>query len=411
MHPPVYGIPCPPADSPLRRFIALPDPVLLVLGPRRVPPLPTPASNTYTGLSILTSIGFRTLEIDDYITAAQRLRPDILIGPADIQAGDALVKANTRRKEKMAERTMAWMKGLHANLQAADIGGAHEKRSALFAPVLPIDGEMQAEYLDYLSEILPGSVGGLALYRADNTLDVPKTLSNLPRLALTNPTNPHSLLREVALGIDIFTVPFLTTATDAGVALTFTFPPPPPSIDSNVPLQLGYSLHPSIHATSLLPLAPSCDCHTCTNHHRAYICHLLSAKEMLAWVLLQVHNHANIDRFFAGVRASIAAGRFEKDASAFERTYQTDLDLGTGQGPRVRGYQVRSEGATKEKRNKAPYQKLRGNGIEKESTSRDKGIGEDGNLSSRVEEVEMGDLGFAFLTQQEGQDEEGQDSN
>ena len=404
MHPPVYGIPCPPADSPLRRFIALPEPVLLVLGPRRVPPLPTPTSNTYTGLSILTSIGFRTLEIDDYITAAQRLRPDIVVGPADIQAGDAMAKASGRRKEKMGERTMAWMNGLHAGLKAGDVAGAFKKHSALFAPILPIDGELQAEYLEYLSGTLLDSIGGLALYNADNTLDVPETLSKHPRLALTNPINPLSLLREIALGIDIFTIPFLTTATDAGVALTFTFPPPQPSIDTSLPLPLGYSLHPTTHATSILPLTPSCDCYSCTNHHRAYVCHLLSAKEMLAWVLLQIHNHAIIDRFFAGVRASIAADRFEKDVEAFERTYQTDLELGTGQGPRVRGYQVRSEGVVKGKRNKPPYQKLEGQKGEKQGISRDKEIDRAGMLSSKVGEVEMEDLDFAFLTQEEGPD-------
>ena len=299
---------------------------------------------------------------------------------------------------------MAWMKGLHAGLKATDVAGAFEKRSALFAPILPIEGELQTEYLDYLSETLPESIDGLSFYNADNTFDVPGSLSKLPRLALTNPANPHSLLREIALGIDLFTIPFLTTATDAGVALTFTFPPPPPSIDSTAPLPLGHSLHPNIYATSLLPLAPSCDCYTCTNHHQAYICHLLSTKEMLAWVLLQVHNHAVIDRFFAGVRASIAADRFEKDVEAFECTYQTELELGTGQGPRVRGYQVRSEGVVRGKRNKPPYQKFDGHKVEKQRISKGMEIDRAGMVSSKVDEVEIEELDFAFLMEEEGRD-------
>ena len=411
----MYKFPCPPSASPLRRFIALPSPALLVLGPRRLPPLATPASNTYTGLSVLTSVGFRTLEIDEYIRAAQKLRPDIIIGPADVQAGDAQAKAGAKRKEKMSERTMAWMKGLHLGLRAEDAVGAFSNRTKLFAPIMPIEGELQAEYLDYLSsDSVSSSLGGIALYDAASTLDLPPRLLDLPRLALTNPNNPQALLREIALGVDVATIPFLTAATDAGVALTFSFPAPDQHVSSANALSLGINLHPATHAMSLLPLTPDCDCYTCTTHHRAYINHLLSAKEMLAWVLLQVHNHAVIHRFYVGVRTSIASGTFEKDAEDFNRAYESDLELGTGLGPRIRGYQVRSEGVVKEKINKPPYQKLEEDVVANRGTERERALDEGmqkiaeatGLPGPDVDGAEMDDLGFAMLIGDE--DEEGE---
>lgn len=88
------------------------------------------------------------------------------------------------------------------------------------------------------------------------------------------------------------------------------------------------------YSTDLSPLVPGCGCYTCRNHHRAYIRHLLHAKEMLAWTLLQIHNYRTVDAFFDAVRESIRRGTFEEDVRTFERTYASALPEQTGQGPR-----------------------------------------------------------------------------
>jgi queuine tRNA-ribosyltransferase accessory subunit len=72
---------------------------------------------------------------------------------------------------------------------------------------------------------------------------------------------------------------------------------------------------------------------------------------MLAWTLLQVHNHAVMERFFQGVRESIARGKFEEDVKAFNRTYEADMPAKTGLGPRIRGYQTKSVGGGEAKKN------------------------------------------------------------
>ena len=328
---PIYDFPCFQNESPLRQFIALQKDALLILGPRRLPPTLTPASNTYTSLSIFTSVGFRTLEVSDYVEATQKLRPDIVVSCVDVVHGGSARKLGLKRKEKMTERTLAWTKALISGLDEERPRGTGE--TSLWVPILPIEREMQIEYLDYLEEEdVKVGINGIVLYDIASIDAIPPSLAAIPRLALTAPANPQSILHEVGLGIDILTIPFVSTATDAGIALSFTFSAPlaqPPHV-----LALGIDMWSSKHATDLSPLQPGCTCYACSSHHRAYIHHLLSAKEMLGWVLLQIHNHTAIDVFFEGVRASIARGTFVEDCEAFEKIYEPELPVGSGSGPR-----------------------------------------------------------------------------
>jgi queuine tRNA-ribosyltransferase len=57
------------------------------------------------------------------------------------------------------------------------------------------------------------------------------------------------------------------------------------------------------------PLDASCDCPTCTQFCRAYLRHLCSTDEMLAGVLLSLHNVHAFQRLMAAMRAAIEAGR------------------------------------------------------------------------------------------------------
>jgi queuine tRNA-ribosyltransferase len=233
----------------------------------------------------------------------------------------------------------------------------------IFAPVLPIDYQSQWEYVNYISDELVDQISGLAFYDSNLLPDIPETttMSSLPRLSLDEPSSPHQVLRQISLGIDIFTIPFINFATDAGIALTFEFPSPAPSQPSNEEgsiLPLGIDMWTPAHATSLLSLSASCKCYTCTSHHRAFIQHLLSAKEMLGWVLLQVHNHFVLSDFFASIRHSIKEDRFEKDCEEFARLYDSELPEKSGQGPRVRGYHFKSEGHGEKKKNKAAWGNL-----------------------------------------------------
>jgi queuine tRNA-ribosyltransferase len=63
------------------------------------------------------------------------------------------------------------------------------------------------------------------------------------------------------------------------------------------------------------PLDASCDCHACAGFTRAYLRHLCQQGEILAAVLLSIHNLRFYLRLVEEARAAILAGRF----AAFRR--------------------------------------------------------------------------------------------
>ncbi|KAI9747069.1 MAG: hypothetical protein M1815_004668, partial [Lichina confinis] len=425
-------------QSRLRRFIALPDPTLLLLGARRIPPVHCPQTNSTEALSILTSVGFRQLEVRNYVAAAKNLRPDIVLGLADYVTHQ---KSGRLRIEKMGDRTLKWLKMLADGLSGTlnkdleAVGkpkglrdGAAEPESpeipatqsvsscsieqkqphrgaapAIFAPILPIAFEQQAWYMDDLQdEPLLDKISGLVVHDTSMVPDLPPRLQHLPRLSVGEPisvydvssttpistTTPQDILRDISLGVDIFATSLLTSATEGGIAFDFTFPAPKhstfaasandglsflrntivsstasrntaskPEESGSTPttanlglviahsdggssaaenFSLGLNLHLTEHATSTRPISEHCKCYTCRRHHRAYIHHLLVTEEMLAWVLLQIHNHYVFDRFFGGVRKCIETRgpqEFEEERERFERVYERRFPDRTGKGP------------------------------------------------------------------------------
>lgn len=63
----------------------------------------------------------------------------------------------------------------------------------------------------------------------------------------------------------------------------------------------------------LTPVDESCGCYTCQNFSRAYLCHLLHAKELLAYTLLSIHNITELIRFTTDIRNAILQDRFQQD--------------------------------------------------------------------------------------------------
>ena len=251
----------------------------------------------------------------------------MVIAAVDVDLGSA--RPGRRKQEKMAERSTAWVRGLQAGLKDSALEG--NLPTAIWAPILPIEAEMQRTYLDHLEDEGVSELGGLVLYDDSNALDVPASLQSLPRASFSQPQSPHQVLRSISLGVDLFALPFVAKASDGGIALTFKFPSD--ALDQ-AHLPLAFDLWSPAYATDVAPLEDKCTCHTCRHHHRAYIHHLLLAKEMLAWVLLQIHNHHIVEGLFQGVRDSIAQGTFVEAVEDFSRVYESGFPESKGQGPR-----------------------------------------------------------------------------
>ncbi|KKY30174.1 putative trna-guanine transglycosylase [Diaporthe ampelina] len=362
----------------LHAFTALPSSSVTILGPRRIPPVKAPVGNSDNYVQIFTSNGFQALRNPDYINAIQTLKPDVAIPLADINYGQERTP-QAKSIRRMCERTEEWMSELHASV---DLDELRSSNTSIFAPTLPAPYPMQWEYLNHLSDDIIDILSGLAIYDVDILPDLVNypALTPLARLSVDSPATPHDVLRQIALGIDIFILPFINATSDAGVAMTFTFPSPtgPPNnsdaagVTSLLPL--GTDLTAPGNTTSLAPLVDSCTCYTCAHHHRAYLHHLLNAREMLAWTLLQIHNHHTVAAFFAAIRASLASATFEDDRRAFQRGYESEFPAGMGTRPRARGYHFKSEGGDEknEKRNKPAWGRLDGGKEEKVVVVEDK---------------------------------------
>lgn len=212
------------------------------------------------------------LPITSYISSAAHLRPDVCIAPADIPP-EAPGKS---RAFKMVDRTETWLDGL---LKA-------KVSSAIWAAVLPLSVETQRWYLESLLEKPP--VSGLALYDSTVAAELPENLRELVRVGVDEAASPLRALRQVLWGVDVVLPGFMNAATEAGIALQFDFPGT--AVERGAPRKvLGFDLWDNLrYATDLGPLMAGCGCYACRKHHRAFVAHLLQAKEMTAWVLLQM---------------------------------------------------------------------------------------------------------------------------
>lgn len=76
------------------------------------------------------------------------------------------------------------------------------------------------------------------------------------------------------------------------------------------------------YETDALPIDPQCDCPVCSTHSRAYLRHLLRAKEILAMRLCVMHNLYFYNKLMEHIRAHLEDGTF----SQFKNQYVDILD-------------------------------------------------------------------------------------
>ena len=79
------------------------------------------------------------------------------------------------------------------------------------------------------------------------------------------------------------------------------------------------NLWESIHRKELKPICDSCECHACRNHTRAYIHHLLHAKEMLGDILVYCHNQYQTVLLFNEIRC------IQKEGASSFKNWSTNL--------------------------------------------------------------------------------------
>jgi queuine tRNA-ribosyltransferase len=107
---------------------------------------------------------------------------------------------------------------------------------------------------------------------------------------------PDDIFEAVAQGIDTFDCVSPTRVARNGAVYT---------------RDGRYNLRGASYIEDFRPLDPECSCYTCGNYSRAYVNHLLRAKERLAATLISHHNEHFIMRMVADIRTSILDDSFE----------------------------------------------------------------------------------------------------
>jgi queuine tRNA-ribosyltransferase len=79
----------------------------------------------------------------------------------------------------------------------------------------------------------------------------------------------------------------------------------------------------SANARVMSPIEETCQCYTCQHFTRAYLRHLIVAKEMLASTLISIHNIQFLVTLMKNARNAILEGTFVDFANGFLTGYTT----------------------------------------------------------------------------------------
>lgn len=219
------------------------------------------------------------------------------LGADIIMAFDECADPNDRAAiQKAMERTHRWAE---RSLKA------HKRPDqALFGIVQGgVDPDLRAQSAEFIASLpFPGiAIGGLSVGETKDemhrSLDVvtPLLPENKPRYLMGVGT-PEDLINGVLRGVDIFDCVLPTRLARHHAAFS--------------PSGRLQPMNAS-HARDTAPIDATCDCYTCRTFTRAYLRHLIAAKELLAGTLISIHNLRALIRLMEEIRLRIADGTFE----------------------------------------------------------------------------------------------------
>ncbi|ETW00704.1 hypothetical protein, variant [Aphanomyces invadans] len=276
------------------------------------------ARNTATHRSLESTNGRKKVTPREYMTAVNTYKPSSFIALADEVDGTF----GAKRQQNAMETSLLWLdeclslreQGNPSRIFGVLCGGdvlRLRETSAVETCKRPIDGVVISglggcESVTFRHEVLE-------MYRKV----VP---TSLPRLLL-NVGNPLDVVTAVSSGVDAFMSSYPYMISKFAYALVFWIDENSPSLHEDVGTDTKINLRDKKFDRDLRPLLPGCPCFACTHHSRAYINHLLNVHEMLANILLYMHNLHHYFEFFGAMRRHIKYGTFETYQKAFAAKY------------------------------------------------------------------------------------------
>ncbi len=208
--------------------------------------------------------------------------------------------------QRAVARTHVWAERCHTTQSRRD--------QALFGivqgGVFPDLREQSAEFISSLG--FPGhAIGGLSVGETKTEMnamiEVVDTVlpEDKPRY-LMGVGSPEDLINGIRRGIDIFDCVLPTRLARHQAAMTRTG---------------RINLMNAANAHDPRPIDETCACYTCSHFTRAYLRHLIVAKEMLAATLISIHNIQTLVSLMNDAREAIIAGQFDHFANTFLANY------------------------------------------------------------------------------------------
>lgn len=151
---------------------------------------------------------------------------------------------------------------------------------------------------------LPGyAIGGVSVGEPPELIEkivratTPMLPPDKPRYLMGVGTH-REMVQAIAAGMDLFDCVIPTRLARHGTAI----------VQGD-----RWNLKNSRFRKDLAPLDETCDCYTCENFSRAYLCHLIHARETLAHTLLSIHNITALVSFTQRIRDAILQDRFVEE--------------------------------------------------------------------------------------------------
>jgi len=214
------------------------------------------------------------------------------------------------RAEQAMRRTLRW---------ASQCRRAHRRdEQALFGIV---QGSVHSDLRRCCAEELVGmgfdgyAIGGVsvgegpALMREAVEASEPHLPHDRPRYLMGVGT-PLDLVTFVGLGVDLFDCVMPTRNARGACAFTS---------------EGKVKLRNTRYRDDLRPLDPRCSCYTCSQFSRAYLRHLFMCREMLAGILVSLHNVSFYITLMRRCREAIRAGRYVEFARTFSEAQGATL--------------------------------------------------------------------------------------
>ncbi len=247
------------------------------------------------------------------LTPERSMEIQRLLGSDIVMAFDECTKNGATYDEaaRSMERSMRWAK---RSRDGFDAGGEHADSAALFGIQQgSLDEGLRKISAQALIEIgFDGyAVGGLAVGEGQEAmfscLDyAPGQLPEDKPRYLMGVGKPDDIVGAVERGIDMFDCVLPTRSGRNGQAFTWDGP---------------LNIRNARFAEDMGPLDPECSCPACTTWGRAYLHHLVKAKEILGAMLMTQHNIHFYQSLMQHIRDAIAEGRFSAFAQGFRARY------------------------------------------------------------------------------------------